>query len=185
MSTEPSTIGSLRRRGLFFAMFALAACDSDPTPIVPMAAAGGGSPGAGEAGTGRDSNKLGPNDRLRIYSLRTTDPHWRVHSRWQWRPCFPLDRQRPSQRLDNHRVTTEDCGQAPAGVPGQSQCQRRSREPSPLLRSRRGSKARQLSLRERHHCRERHRDGRWFHSTSEEERLLYQAPRQGRQDGSH
>ena len=66
MSTEPSTIGSLRRRGLFFAMFALAACDSNSTPIVPMAAPGGGSPGAGEAGTGRDSNKLGPNDRLRI-----------------------------------------------------------------------------------------------------------------------
>ena len=58
MSAEPSTIGSLGRRGLFFAMFALAACDSDSTPIVPMAAAGGGSPG--------DSNKLGPNDRLRI-----------------------------------------------------------------------------------------------------------------------
>ena len=37
-------------------MFVLAACDSDSTPIVPMAAAG--SPG--------DSNKLGPNDRLRI-----------------------------------------------------------------------------------------------------------------------
>jgi protein involved in polysaccharide export with SLBB domain len=66
MSTESSTIGSLRRRGLFFAMFALAACDSDPTPIVPMAAAGGAGSGAGEAGTGRDSNKLGPNDRLRI-----------------------------------------------------------------------------------------------------------------------
>jgi polysaccharide export outer membrane protein len=66
MSTEPSAIGSLRRRGLFFAMFALAACDSDPTPIVPMAAAGGAGSGAGEAGTGRDSNKLGPNDRLRI-----------------------------------------------------------------------------------------------------------------------
>jgi protein involved in polysaccharide export with SLBB domain len=58
MSSEPSTIGCLRRRGLFFAMFALAACDGDSTPIVPMAAAGGGSPG--------DSNKLGPNDRLRI-----------------------------------------------------------------------------------------------------------------------
>jgi len=58
MSAEPSTIGSLRRRGLFFAMFALAACDGDSTPIVPMAAAGGGSPG--------DSNKLGPNDRVRI-----------------------------------------------------------------------------------------------------------------------
>ena len=58
MSAEPSTIGSLRRRGLFLAMFVLAACDSDPTPIVPTAAAGGGSPG--------DSNKLGPNDRLRV-----------------------------------------------------------------------------------------------------------------------
>src|SRR5437899_1586041 len=58
MSAEPSTIGSLRRRGLFLAMFVLAACDSDSTPIVPMAAAGGGSPG--------DSNKLGPNDRVRI-----------------------------------------------------------------------------------------------------------------------
>ena len=58
MSAEPSTIGSLRRRGLFLAMFVLAACDSDSTPIVPMAAAGVGSPG--------DSNKLGPNDRLRI-----------------------------------------------------------------------------------------------------------------------
>ena len=58
MSAEPSTISSLRRRGLFLAMFVLAACDSDSTPIVPMAAAGGGSPG--------DSNKLGPNDRLRI-----------------------------------------------------------------------------------------------------------------------
>ena len=57
MSAEPSTIGSLRRRGLFLA-FVLAACDSDSTPIVPMAAAGGGSPS--------DSNKLGPNDRLRI-----------------------------------------------------------------------------------------------------------------------
>ena len=56
MSAELSTIGSLRRRGLFLAMFVQAACDSDSTPIVPMAAAG--SPG--------DSNKLGPNDRLRI-----------------------------------------------------------------------------------------------------------------------
>src|SRR5260370_31762706 len=66
MSAEPSQIGSLRRRGLFFAIFALAAWDSDSTPIVPMAAGGGGSPGAGEAVPGRDSNKLGPNDRLRI-----------------------------------------------------------------------------------------------------------------------
>src|ERR1700730_12857257 len=66
MSAEPSTIGSLRRRGLFFAMLALAACDSDSTPIIPMAAAGGSSPGAGEAVSARDSNKLCPNDRLRI-----------------------------------------------------------------------------------------------------------------------
>ena len=66
MSAEPSTIGSLRRRGLFFAMFALAACDSDSTPIIPMAAEGGSSLGAGEAASGRDTNKLGPNDRLRI-----------------------------------------------------------------------------------------------------------------------
>jgi len=66
MSAEPSTIGSLRRRGLFFAMLALAACDSDSTPIIPMAAAGGSSPSAGEAVSARDSNKLGPNDRLRI-----------------------------------------------------------------------------------------------------------------------
>ena len=57
MSAEPSTIGFLRRRGLLLA-FVLAACDSDSTPVVPMAAAGGGSPG--------DSNKLGPNDRLRV-----------------------------------------------------------------------------------------------------------------------
>jgi protein involved in polysaccharide export with SLBB domain len=64
MSAEPSTIASLRRRGLFFAMFALAACDSDSTPIIPMAAAGGSS--LGEAASGRDTNKLGPNDRLRI-----------------------------------------------------------------------------------------------------------------------
>src|SRR3979490_1909493 len=66
MSAEPSTIASLRRRGLFFAMFALAACDSDSTPIIPMAAEGGSSLGAGEAASGRDTNKLGPNDRLRI-----------------------------------------------------------------------------------------------------------------------
>src|SRR5882762_6276686 len=66
MSAEPSTIGSLRRRGLFFAMFALAACDSDSTPIVPMGATGGSSPGAGGPVSGRDTNKLGPNDRVRI-----------------------------------------------------------------------------------------------------------------------
>ena len=66
MSAEPSTIGCLRRRGLFFAMFALAACDSDSTPIVHEAAASGSSPGAGGAVSGRDTNKLGPNDRVRI-----------------------------------------------------------------------------------------------------------------------
>ncbi len=47
-------------------MFALAACDSDSTPIVRDAAAGGSSPGAGGAVSGPDTNKLGPNDRLRI-----------------------------------------------------------------------------------------------------------------------
>ena len=58
MSAEPSTIGSLRRRGLLFAMFALAGCDSDSTPIVQEAATG--------AVSGGDTNKLGPNDRVRI-----------------------------------------------------------------------------------------------------------------------
>lgn len=80
MSAEPSTIAFLRRRGLLVAMFALAACDSDTTPIVPDTPADGGeslqlaptnTPG-GARGRGVASGapdpgyKLGPNDRVRI-----------------------------------------------------------------------------------------------------------------------
>ncbi|MPZ35056.1 MAG: polysaccharide export protein [Rhodospirillales bacterium] len=72
-----SSIVSLRRRSLFVAMFALAACESDPTPIVqenanadgsmslaPTNTPGGrGGPGVG----GRDPDyRLGANDRVRI-----------------------------------------------------------------------------------------------------------------------
>jgi polysaccharide export outer membrane protein len=72
-----SSIVSLRRRSLFVAMFALAACESDPTPIVhentngdgslslaPTNSSGGrGGPGIG----GRDPDyRLGANDRVRI-----------------------------------------------------------------------------------------------------------------------
>jgi polysaccharide export outer membrane protein len=49
----------LRRRGLLVAVFALAACDSDTTPIVQETAAGGAS-------TRDPDYKLGANDRLRI-----------------------------------------------------------------------------------------------------------------------
>jgi len=82
MSVEPSTIASLLRRGLLVALFVLAACDSDSTPIVQATAADGGaslqlaptntsggarSPGAGEAVPGLDADyKLGANDRIRI-----------------------------------------------------------------------------------------------------------------------
>src|SRR5713101_2424305 len=52
--TSTSTVASLRRRGLLVAMFAVAACDSDTTPIVREAAAAGAD------------YKLGPNDRVRI-----------------------------------------------------------------------------------------------------------------------
>jgi protein involved in polysaccharide export with SLBB domain len=77
MSTDASSILSLRRRSVFIAMFALAACESDPTPIVqenanadgslslaPTNTPGGrGSPGA----SGRDADyRLGANDRVRI-----------------------------------------------------------------------------------------------------------------------
>ena len=62
MSVEPSTIASLRRRGLLVAIFALAACDSDSTPIVPETAAGG----ADRAAPDRNTTRLGPNDRVRI-----------------------------------------------------------------------------------------------------------------------
>jgi len=81
MSAEPSTIAFLRRRGLLTAIFALAACDSDSTPIVQDTAAGGGerlqlaptnAPGAGlgqgaTSAGGRDLDyRLAANDRLRI-----------------------------------------------------------------------------------------------------------------------
>src|SRR5918995_6435796 len=72
-----SSFVSLRRRSLFVAMFALAACESDPTPIVhentngdgslslaPTNSSGGrGGPGIG----GKDPDyRLGANDRVRI-----------------------------------------------------------------------------------------------------------------------
>jgi polysaccharide export outer membrane protein len=72
-----SSIVSLRRRSLFVAMFALAACESDPTPIVhenangdgslslapTNASSGRGGPGIG----GKDPDyRLGANDRVRI-----------------------------------------------------------------------------------------------------------------------
>ncbi len=81
MSAEPSTLSFLRRRGLLTAVFALAACDGDTTPIVkeggeslqlaPTNTLGGGRrpSGAVAAGTaaGKDPDyKLGANDRLRI-----------------------------------------------------------------------------------------------------------------------
>jgi len=77
MSAEPSSISFLRRRGLLTALFALAACDGDTTPIVkdpeslqlaPTNAPGGFRPGAGAStGAAKDPDyKLGANDRLRI-----------------------------------------------------------------------------------------------------------------------
>jgi len=81
MSAEPSTISFLRRRGLLTAVFALAACDGDSTPIVkdggeslqlaPTNAPGGGlhpgAPATPGAAAGKDPDyKLGANDRLRI-----------------------------------------------------------------------------------------------------------------------
>jgi polysaccharide export outer membrane protein len=77
MSAEPS-IASLRRRGLIVAMFALAACDTDTTPIVQDPADGeslqlaptnapGGARSRGATSIGRDPDyKLGANDRVRI-----------------------------------------------------------------------------------------------------------------------
>jgi len=70
----------LRRRGLLVAMFAVAACDGDTTPIVREAAADGGGEslalaptntpgGARGLATAPGSSpdyKLGPNDRVRI-----------------------------------------------------------------------------------------------------------------------
>jgi protein involved in polysaccharide export with SLBB domain len=67
----------LRRRGLLTAVFALAACDGDSTPIVkdssenlqlaPTGAPGTGLRQGGTAVAGKDPDyKLGANDRLRI-----------------------------------------------------------------------------------------------------------------------
>ena len=72
-----SSLVSLRRRGLFVAMLALAACESDPTPIVQENANSDGSlslaptntPGGrgGAGASGRDPDyRLGANDRVRI-----------------------------------------------------------------------------------------------------------------------
>jgi protein involved in polysaccharide export with SLBB domain len=81
MSEEPSTLSFLRRRGLLTAVFALAACDGDTTPIVkdgseslqlaPTNTLGvgrrPGGPGAGGTAAEKDPDyKLGANDRLRI-----------------------------------------------------------------------------------------------------------------------
>jgi polysaccharide export outer membrane protein len=72
--TGQQSIAFLRRRSLFVAMLALAACDTDTTPIVADTDGGGESlhfaptngPG-GRSGATRDPGyKLGPNDRVRI-----------------------------------------------------------------------------------------------------------------------
>jgi protein involved in polysaccharide export with SLBB domain len=57
---EPFT--TVRRRSLLVAIFALAACDSDTTPIAQATDDEGGS----SASTGDPGYQLGPNDRLRI-----------------------------------------------------------------------------------------------------------------------
>ena len=72
-----SSLAPLHRRSLFVAMLALAACESDPTPIVQDTNANGGSlnlaptngPGGGRPGgaSGRDPDyRLGASDRVRI-----------------------------------------------------------------------------------------------------------------------
>lgn len=77
MSSDASSLLSLRRRGLFVAMLALAACESDPTPIVhentnadgSLSLAPTNTPGGrGGAGvSGRDPDyRLGANDRVRV-----------------------------------------------------------------------------------------------------------------------
>jgi polysaccharide export outer membrane protein len=76
MSAELSTIASLLRRSLLVAALALAACDSDPTPIVQGSSAeisekmglapNGISGGTGGAIADRDNNRLGPNDKVKI-----------------------------------------------------------------------------------------------------------------------
>lgn len=77
MSTKSSTVAFVRRRGLMVAMFALAACDGDTTPIVQDTAGErlnlgptnipGGAQGRGISADTRDPGyKLGANDRVRI-----------------------------------------------------------------------------------------------------------------------
>ncbi len=74
MPADASTIISLRRRGLLGVFFALAACESDPTPIVQdtesLSLAPTGTPGGARSGgglSGRDPDyRLGANDRVRI-----------------------------------------------------------------------------------------------------------------------
>ena len=95
-----SSIVSLRRRSLFVAMFALAACESDPTPIVhentngdgglslaPANSLGGhGGPGIG----GRDADyRLGANDRVRIIVFGQPTLTWRIHAGRQRRAGQP------------------------------------------------------------------------------------------------
>ncbi|GEP57685.1 polysaccharide biosynthesis/export family protein [Reyranella soli] len=77
MSADASSLVSLRRRSLFVAMLALAACESDPTPIVQentnpdgsLSLAPTNTPGGrgGAGASGRDPDyRLGANDRVRI-----------------------------------------------------------------------------------------------------------------------
>jgi protein involved in polysaccharide export with SLBB domain len=68
VSVALPTIAALLGRGLLLASLALAACDSDPTPIVPSAqlASTSTSGGAAAVPDGGPDYKLGPNDRVRI-----------------------------------------------------------------------------------------------------------------------
>jgi polysaccharide export outer membrane protein len=74
MSVALPTIASLLGRGLLLALLALAACDSDPTPIVEAPAGGASTQlasanrpgGAAAVPGGGPDYKLGPNDRVRI-----------------------------------------------------------------------------------------------------------------------
>ncbi len=74
MSAKAPALLPLRRRGVLLAAFALAACESDPTPIVSdtsdanMSLAPTAGPGGNRGGSNsRDPDyRLGPNDRVRI-----------------------------------------------------------------------------------------------------------------------
>jgi protein involved in polysaccharide export with SLBB domain len=71
MPADAPSIISLRRRGLLGAFLALAACESDPTPIVQdtesLSLAPTGTPGGRSGLSGRDPDyRLGANDRVRI-----------------------------------------------------------------------------------------------------------------------